>query len=670
MLFRFNVISILILIIFSPLKSYASLFSYDSLGRLKGMSNYYEETYYLTDSNANVRVIKRTEDFHSPLKGLQASSFLFQFEKSQDYSDFSVNWFLKGNPEDVFYDIYIGVTEVQKLFKSSLNRPHFQSDLSKFNNPIYFQVIAYDVAGNKISSAIQKIRPFDSDRDGIADHIEDKICTSKVNKDTDGDGLSDYQEYIAVQQNYATNPCAFDSDHDGMNDRLEYELGSNPLVADANEDANGNGITNWQEYIFAQARDDAEAGTLVSSGENVLDLRGNQETMQLGYTPQANQSMTLMSWVKFSQINGLDQRMGTYGGSNNNLFIGIDKEGGIYAGGGSETISKDNVPFSSEEWTHLALVRTENGAIDDYAVYVNGQLFDTFSGVFKVRNSYSAYNLLIGALNSYNGVQDHMDAVFDDVQLWSRALTKTEVQSYMLTPPLPGEQGLLGFYNFSRVRGQWVENVATGEFDAFLTDASTLKVDGVLPDSDGDGLTDRQEMALCTDMHTADSDGDGLSDGIEMGATTGKVIADPCSTDSDHDGMGDYWEYDTGSDPLVADANKVMESGGITYWEAYVLAQSKVDTEAGVAITTGDRELDLRATKAIMQLGYTPQMTESMTLMTWIKFSQVKGVVQRMGIDGGSFKKLFLGIDQDGDMYAGGGSNAISKEDITFAAND
>ncbi|HDM8072176.1 TPA: LamG domain-containing protein, partial [Vibrio harveyi] len=665
-------IIIILLIILFPFNIYATSFSYDELGRLKRISNFdnSEEVYFLSDASTNIREIKKSKNVTSPLKDIHASSFEIESKNHQNYSDFSVNWRLNGAPKDIFYELYIGENETPNLYLSSLNEPYFHGDLSNIKNPIYFQVKAYDALGNKVSSIIKRVQPLDSDGDGLADHIEDKICTSKVSQDTDGDGLSDFQEYIVDKQNYATNPCAFDSDHDGMSDRLEYELGSNPLVADANEDANNNGITNWQEYTFAQAREDAEAGIVVSSGDRELDLRGNKETMQLSYTPQAKQSMTLMSWVKFNQTNGITQRMGTYGGSNNNLFIGIDKDGDMYAGGGSGAISKDNITFSSGEWTHLALVRTENGAIDNYVVYVNGQLFDSFSGVFKVRNSYSAYNLFIGALNSYNGVQDHMDAVLDDVQLWSRALTKTEVQSYMLTPPLPGEQDLIGFYNFSRVRGQWVENVATGEFDAYLTDASTLKVADVLPDSDGDGLTDRQEMSLCTDLYVADSDGDGLSDGVEMGATTGKVIADPCSIDSDHDGMSDNWEYKAGSNPLVADANKTIELDGITYWEAYVLAQSKADTEAGISITTGDRELDLRANKNIMQLGYTPQMAESMTLMTWIKFSQVKGIIQRMGIDSGAFKRLFLGIDQDGDMYAGGGNNSISKEDITFAAND
>ncbi|WP_172380934.1 LamG-like jellyroll fold domain-containing protein, partial [Vibrio sp. Vb339] len=143
-----------------------------------------------------------------------------------------------------------------------------------------------------------------------------------------------------------------------------------------------------------------------------------------------------------------------------------------YAGGGSNAISKEDITFAANDWVHLALVVEEGGRFDKYTVYVNGEVFDDFLGYS--RESRNTRNLIIGALNSESGVQDHMDAVLDDVQLWSRALTKTEVQSYMLTPPLPGEQGLLGFYNFSRVRGQWVENVATGEFDAFLSDASSI----------------------------------------------------------------------------------------------------------------------------------------------------------------------------------------------------
>ncbi|WP_216364614.1 thrombospondin type 3 repeat-containing protein, partial [Vibrio harveyi] len=95
----------------------------------------------------------------------------------------------------------------------------------------------------------------------------------------------------------------------------------------------------------------------------------------------------------------------------------------------------------------------------------------------------------------------------DDVQVWTRALTEQEVQTYMLSAPQRGETNLVALYNFSRVRGDWVENAATGEFDAQLSSAQLLQAAERQVDTDGDGLTDRQELALCTDINNADSDG-------------------------------------------------------------------------------------------------------------------------------------------------------------------
>ncbi|MEK9136346.1 MAG: hypothetical protein AAB393_04430, partial [Bacteroidota bacterium] len=50
-----------------------------------------------------------------------------------------------------------------------------------------------------------------------------------------------------------------------------------------------------------------------------------------------------------------------------------------------------------------------------------------------------------------------------------------------------------------------------------------------LQDSDGDGLTNDQELQLGTDLSKADTDGDGLSDGDE----TKKYRTDPKKTNTD-----------------------------------------------------------------------------------------------------------------------------------------
>jgi hypothetical protein len=64
-------------------------------------------------------------------------------------------------------------------------------------------------------------------------------------------------------------------------------------------------------------------------------------------------------------------------------------------------------------------------------------------------------------------------------------------------------------------------------------------------DSDGDGLTDRFEALLHTDVNRADTDGDGLSDTAE----TATYHTDPLRADTDADGVSDAAETAAGADP-------------------------------------------------------------------------------------------------------------------------
>lgn len=70
-----------------------------------------------------------------------------------------------------------------------------------------------------------------------------------------------------------------------------------------------------------------------------------------------------------------------------------------------------------------------------------------------------------------------------------------------------------------------------------------------LEDFDHDGLTNRQELVLGTDIRAADTDGDGLPDGREVDPSIG---SDPLVFDTDGDGLGDGLEVATGSDPRSA----------------------------------------------------------------------------------------------------------------------
>lgn len=70
-------------------------------------------------------------------------------------------------------------------------------------------------------------------------------------------------------------------------------------------------------------------------------------------------------------------------------------------------------------------------------------------------------------------------------------------------------------------------------------------------DSDNDGLNDRQEMAMTSDINSPDSDGDGLSDGYEVFT----LKTSPINPDTDGDSVWDSTEQTAGTDPLDPNSN-------------------------------------------------------------------------------------------------------------------
>ena len=126
-----------------------------------------------------------------------------------------------------------------------------------------------DLDGDELSNDYEKSigsdpRDPDSDKDGLNDNVEVRLKTSptdsdtdkdglddgyEVNEfnsnpllvDTDGDELSDYQEYIL-----GTLPSIIDSDSDGLDDKRETELNTNPLSADSDND----GLDDKQEIQY------------------------------------------------------------------------------------------------------------------------------------------------------------------------------------------------------------------------------------------------------------------------------------------------------------------------------------------------------------------------------------------------------------------------------------
>jgi Bacterial TSP3 repeat len=77
-----------------------------------------------------------------------------------------------------------------------------------------------------------------------------------------------------------------------------------------------------------------------------------------------------------------------------------------------------------------------------------------------------------------------------------------------------------------------------------------VTIESLPADSDGDGITDPDEVSGGTDPLDADSDDDGLTDGEEQTLGT-----DPNDSDTDDDELPDGIEVDNGSDPLDSDSD-------------------------------------------------------------------------------------------------------------------
>ncbi len=132
------------------------------------------------------------------------------------------------------------------------------------------EVVATNVSGSVECLAIAQVE--DSDGDGMADIFEDTYGFDKYNFDDglldfDGDGLLNMQEYYANsdpteddsdgddlldREEYIEHRTLLrntDSDSDGMPDGWEVINNLNPLLNDASLDSDGDGVSNFEEYL-------------------------------------------------------------------------------------------------------------------------------------------------------------------------------------------------------------------------------------------------------------------------------------------------------------------------------------------------------------------------------------------------------------------------------------
>ncbi len=162
-------------------------------------------------------------------------------------------------------------------------------------------------------------------------------------------------------------------------------------------------------------------------------------------------------------------------------------------------------------------------------------------------NSYNRTSAL-GA--QYNGQSFRFAGDLDEVTVWNRGLDHQEA----VLLAAGGESTL--------IRRAWTATDASGNQGGAV---QWITRTGLLVDTDGDGLTNRDEEFLGTNPALADTDGDGLSDGAEILTHH----TNPLSGDSDGDGLDDSWEITWGQNPLSNDASADDDGDHLGAWIEY-----------------------------------------------------------------------------------------------------
>jgi len=105
--------------------------------------------------------------------------------------------------------------------------------------------------GETLAEALSAELTIDGDLDGLTDPQEELLGTDPDDEDTDGDGLSDYDEL----HTHGTDPVEADTDNDGLDDGEELDLGTVPTDADSDDD----GVHDGAEVDYGTSPLDADS---------------------------------------------------------------------------------------------------------------------------------------------------------------------------------------------------------------------------------------------------------------------------------------------------------------------------------------------------------------------------------------------------------------------------
>ncbi len=450
---------------------------------------------------------------------------------------------------------------------------------------------------------------IDTDGDGMDDHDEVDSAGGYYggtrrpdpnNPDSDGDGLTDGDEGDI----YQTNFCVADTDCDVLTDGEEVGTWSltdtrdhlDPLM----QDTDGDGLNDYVEY--------APGDLATSTSDTTYSPYGNDDDSDGDGLQDGRESSNGDAVWDYTQLGST----GTTGSGETHLCLADTDGDGLLDGVEESLFGRGGVNVHSTLGTITTPALdddSDDDGLSDYEEQVITQTdplnWDSDGDTLSDANELIATGGAWPA-RTFTQVSDPLDPDTDDDGL--RDDVEYSGTGLGTSQGLGGEGDTICPYvndddsdddGLQDGTESWNGDatITTGVIGDSATQAPVTpsgETDFCLPDTDGDGLTDGEEVALLGGLPVDGTNGftpvtpKGVSTvfGVD-GAPLTPTIA-PLDDDSDNDGLSDYEEINvTGTDPLdqdsdndtLSDANELIATGGTWPHRSFIQVSDPLDPD-------------------------------------------------------------------------------------------